>query len=168
MSKQKLIIISGSPCVGKTTVADKLFQSYENSAFLDGDWCWCVNPFSVDDPRLRNGDKSMSFVLSNYLNSDFDFVIFSSVVVMYESIREPILERIAAKDYEIIGFTLTCSEETLTARHKNRGDENEVSFEWLHLPPYPGDYVINTDGKTVEQIVCEIKELIVNGVQNES
>lgn len=76
MSKQKLIIISGSPCVGKTAVADKLFQSYNNSAYCDGDWCWCVNPFSLSDPRLRNGDKSMSFIISNYLNSGFDYVIF--------------------------------------------------------------------------------------------
>ncbi|MDF2567735.1 MAG: hypothetical protein K0R90_1191 [Oscillospiraceae bacterium] len=160
MSKQKLIIISGSPCVGKTTVADKLFQSYENSAFCDGDWCWCVNPFSISDPRLRNGDKSMSFLLSNYLNSDFDYVIFSSVVVMYESIREPILEDITAKKYDVIGFTLTCSENTLAKRHKNRGHENSVSFEWLHLAPYPNDYIINTDNKTVEQIVNEIRNLI--------
>lgn len=36
--KQKLIIITGSPCVGKTTVTQKLFESYENSAFFDGDW----------------------------------------------------------------------------------------------------------------------------------
>lgn len=56
-NKQKLIIISGSPCVGKTTVARELLKSYENSAYCDGDWMWCVNPFSVDDPRLRNGDK---------------------------------------------------------------------------------------------------------------
>lgn len=160
MSKQKLIIISGSPCVGKTTVADKLFQSYENSAFLDGDWCWCVNPFSISDPRLRNGDKSMSFVLSNYLNSNFDYVIFSSVVVMYENIREQILEDINAENYDVIGFTLTCSENTLVQRHKMRDDENEVPFHWLHLAPYPNDYVVNTDNKTALQIVDEIRNLI--------
>ncbi|MDE6566151.1 MAG: AAA family ATPase [Lachnospiraceae bacterium] len=34
MPKQKLIIIAGSPCVGKTTVTQELFTSYENSAFL--------------------------------------------------------------------------------------------------------------------------------------
>ncbi len=32
--RQKLIIITGSPCVGKTTVADALFTSYDNIAFL--------------------------------------------------------------------------------------------------------------------------------------
>ena len=40
--RQKLIIVTGSPCVGKTTVTDKLFTLYENSAFFDGDWAWCV------------------------------------------------------------------------------------------------------------------------------
>jgi broad-specificity NMP kinase len=157
---QKLIIISGSPCVGKTTVATNLFDSIENSAYCDGDWMWCVNPFSVNDPRLRNGDKNMSFVLSTYLNSNFKYVIFSSVVVMYESIRETILKDITAKDYMTIGFTLTCSKKTLIERHKKRGDNNEVSFEWLKLEHYPNDYVINTDDKTVTQIVSEIKSII--------
>lgn len=66
--KQKLIIITGSRCVGKTAVAERLFESYENSAYFDGDWAWCVNPFLIADPRLRNGDKTMSFALSTYSN----------------------------------------------------------------------------------------------------
>lgn len=80
MSK-KLILISGSPCVGKTAVGMRLFESYDNSAYLDGDWCWCVHPFSVTDSRLRNGDRSMAFILSNYLDSDFAYVFFTSVVL---------------------------------------------------------------------------------------
>lgn len=160
VSKQKLIIITGSPCVGKTTVTEKLYVSYENSAFFDGDWAWCVNPFSVDDPRLRNGDKTMSFALSTYLNSDFDYVFFSSVVAVDKTIREAILKDITAQDYSVLGFTLTCSENTLLERHKNRGDKNECSFDWLRLEPYRGDYVINTNNKSVQQIVDEIKNII--------
>lgn len=160
MNQQKLIIITGSPCVGKTTVTEKLFESYENSAHFDGDWAWCVNPFSVEDPRLRNGDKTMSFALSTYLNSDFDYVFFSSVVAVDKMIRDAILKDITAKEYKVIGFTLTCSEETLLERHKKRGDQNECSFFWLHLEPYAGDYVINTDNKNVNQIVEEMKRII--------
>ena len=160
MAKQKLIILSGSPCVGKSAVADVLYQSCENSAYLDGDWCWCVHPFSVEDPRLRNGDKSMSYVLSNYLQSSFDYVVFSSVVAMFEDIREPILRGITATEYEVIGFTLTCSEETLRERHQKRGDKGEVFFSWLHLPPYPNDHVIHTDGKTPGAIAAEIRRII--------
>lgn len=159
-SKQKLIIVSGSPCVGKSAASDLLFQMYDNSAYLDGDWCWCVNPFSVEDPRLREGDKAMSAVLSNYLRLKFDYVVFASVVAMYKNIRESILRDIAAEDYEVVGFTLTCTEEALRQRHRNRGDQNECSFEWLRLPHYPGDYVVHTDGKSPRQVAEEMKRII--------
>ena len=69
--RKKLILISGSPCVGKSAVGARLFVSYDNSAYPDGDWCRRVHPFSVTDSRLRNGDKSMSYVLSNYPDTDF-------------------------------------------------------------------------------------------------
>ena len=156
----KLILITGSPCVGKTAVAERLFEAYENSAYFDGDWAWCVNPFSLADPRLRNGDKTMSFALSTYLKSDFDYVIFSSVVVIGEKVRKAILKDITFKRYTAIAFTLKCSESTLAQRHRKRGDSNEVSFHWLRMEPHPGDHVIDTDGKTIEQIVGEIKSLI--------
>ena len=74
---------------------------------------------------------------------------------MDKTIREAILKDITAKDYSVIGITLTCSEETLREHHKKRGDQNECSFFWLHLKPYEDDYVINTDNKSVQQIVEE-------------
>ena len=37
---------------------------------------------------------------------------------------------------------------------------NECSFEWLRAEHYPSDHVINTDNKTVEQIVGEIGNII--------
>ena len=96
--------------------------------FFDGDWAWCVNPFSVDDPRLRNGDKTMSFTLSTYLNSSFDYVFFSSVVVVDKTIREAILKDITAKDYSVIGITLTCSEELCVNVIKNVEIQMNVLF----------------------------------------
>ncbi|MDE5599289.1 MAG: hypothetical protein K2J04_15850, partial [Lachnospiraceae bacterium] len=107
-------------------------------------------------------DKTMSFALSTYLNSNFDYVFFSSVVAVDKAIREAILKDITAKDYSVIGITLTCSEETLLERHKKRGDANECSFFWLHLKPYEGDYVIHTDNKSVQQIVEEMRGIIDN------
>ena len=158
--QKKLILISGSPCVGKTVVGDRLFESYDNSAYLDGDWCWCVHPFSVTDRRLRNGDKSMSFILSNYLDSDFEYVFFTSVVLTDPGIREGILNGITAKDYQVIGFTLTCSEETLKERHDKRGDKGETNYYWLHLSPCSEDIVIDTDHKRIGDIVKEMMQHI--------
>ena len=158
--QKKLILISGSPCVGKTAVGTRLFESYDNSAYLDGDWCWCVHPFSVTDLRLRNGDRAMSFVLSNYLDSDFEYVFFTSVVLTDARIRDEILNGITAREYRTIGFTLTCSPETLKKRHDRRGDPGETNLFWLSLPPCPEDIVIDTDNKSVREIVREMKRHI--------
>ena len=160
MSRQKLIVITGSPCVGKTTVGQYLFDHYENSAYFDGDWAWCVNPFSVEDPRLRNGDKTMSFALGNYLRSGFDYVFFPSVVAIDAEIRRGILADIPSGEYEVIVFHLTCRADTLRERHRKRGDEGECSMFWLNIPPCEGDQVIHTDDKTVAQIAGEMQKII--------
>lgn len=161
---KKLIIITGSPCVGKTTVADVLFQSYENSAFFDSDWAWCVNPFSLSDPRFHNGDKTTSFALSNYLASGFDYVILASAVVIGYGAREAILRDITSNDYVTVAFTLKCSEKTLAERHQKREGDTEVIYDWLRMEPHDGDYVINTDGKTPKEIAAEMKE-IIDGIE---
>ncbi len=159
--RQKLIIISGSPWIGKSTIGKRVFEMLENSAYLDGDWAWCVNPFSVRDPRLRNGDKSMSFILSTYLQSKFDYVFFASVIATDKKIRDSIIKNIVYDDYEIKSFTLTCSRETLAKRHKMRNDDTTINYYFLDLPPHQGDIVINTDNKTLEQLCNEIYQYIV-------
>lgn len=158
--KQKLILITGSPCVGKTAAAERLFGLCEDSAYFDGDWGWCVNPFSLDDPRLRNGDRTIAFALSNYLKSGFRYVICPTVVVIGEEIRASVLRGIDAENYTTVAFTLTCSEETLAARHRKRGDQTTLSYAWLRMPPHPGDYVIDTDGRTPEQVAAELKRIV--------
>ena len=159
MAHKKLILVSGGPCVGKSTIARKIFEHYVNSAYCDGDWCWCVNPDSIRDNRLRDGDKNMAFLLSTYLNSGYEYVVFSSVVLTDPEARENILKSIDADDYDVLSFQLVCTEDTLKARHDARGDE-DVSFFWLQLPPYPGEVVIDTDGKTPAKICKEICKLI--------
>ena len=72
------------------------------------------------------------------------------------------MKDVTAKDYSVLGFTLTCSEDTLLERYRKRGDKNECSFHWLHLTPIQGDYVINTDNKSVQHIVDEMKRIIDN------
>jgi len=160
--EQKLIIVSGSPYVGKSSVTEEVFKKLDNSAYLDGDWVWCVNPFSVNDPRLRNGDKNMSFTLSTYLKSEFEYVFFSSVIATDINIRDNIISDIDYTDYEVVGITLTCSRETLRNRYKKRGDNNKLTFSFLDLDPYPGDIVIDTDNKTIEEVSKEIYSIVVD------
>ena len=59
---QKLILISGSPCIGKTTITQELYQLFNNSAYCDGDWMWCVNPLSArSGVRIRRNTQSKYF-----------------------------------------------------------------------------------------------------------
>ena len=155
MASKKLILLSGGPCVGKSTTARKLFEHYVNSAYCDGDWCWCVNPYSIEDKRQENGNQNMAFLISTYLNAGFEIVIFSSIVLTNPDMRRSILKSITAKDYDVMSFQLTCSEDTLMERHNAEGDES-VSFFWLQLPPCPGEIVIDTDGKTPDKVCKEI------------
>ena len=46
---------------------------------------------------------------------------------------------VTAEHFDVVSFTLICSEET---------------------PPHPGDVVIRTDGKTVEEITNEMRRTI--------
>lgn len=101
----------------------------------------------------------MSFALSNYLRSGFAYVIFSSVVIIGAEIREAILRDIDADGYTTAAFTLTCSEATLAERHRRRGDRTSLSYQWLRMPPCPGDRVLDTDGKTPAQLAAEIKRI---------
>ena len=87
-------------------------------------------------------------------------MFFTSVVLTDPQIRENILKGITAEEYETIVFTLTCSEDTLKKRHDKRGDKGETNYYWLHLPPGPGDIVIDTDGKSIREIVREMKRKI--------
>ena len=38
---------------------------------------------------------------------------------------------------------------------------------WLHLKPYKDDYVINTDDKSVQQIVDEMKAVVDSEVDEQ-
>ena len=41
--------------VGKTTVGQALKKQLANCAFLDGDWCWDMDPFSSNTGNKRDG-----------------------------------------------------------------------------------------------------------------
>ena len=44
-----LIIINGTMGVGKTTTCLELQKRLPKNVFLDGDWCWKMEPFVAND-----------------------------------------------------------------------------------------------------------------------
>ena len=44
---KRLIMVNGPMGVGKTAVCRRLVRLCAPAAFLDGDWCWMLEPFAV-------------------------------------------------------------------------------------------------------------------------
>jgi len=72
-----IYIIGGTMGVGKTTACQLLKKSLQNSVFLDGDWCWDMNPFQVTDETKRMVVDNICYLLNNYIGcSVYENVIF--------------------------------------------------------------------------------------------
>ena len=50
---KRLYLIGGPMGVGKTTVCQELKRLTAPSVFLDGDWCWDMEPFQVTAETLQ-------------------------------------------------------------------------------------------------------------------
>ncbi len=113
---KKLILINGTMGVGKTATGKELLALLPRSVFLDGDWCWNMNPFLVTEETKDMVMDNITHLLRNFLTcSVYDHVIFCWVM-HEESILEQVLSRLEETEYELHKFTLTCSEQALTDR----------------------------------------------------
>jgi hypothetical protein len=155
-----LILIGGPPWVGKTTCAGHVFNSLQNSAWLDGDDVWRVNPFSVNDPRIRTGDKNMSFVLNTYLQAEFDYVIFSSVLPTNKTITDKILGDIEADDYDIIFFLLHTSLHVISERSVMRDGVSTTDSWFIEQAKKREAIHIDTTNRSPEEIADVILKIV--------
>ncbi len=65
---KKLIIINGTMGVGKTATSKELNKKLNNSVWLDDDWCWMMNPFTVNDEN-----KNMVIKKHNLFIEEFSY-----------------------------------------------------------------------------------------------
>lgn len=109
---KKLIIVNGTMGVGKTTVSEIVSDKLEPSVFLDGDWCWKMNPWVFSEENKNMVIDNITYLLNAYLrNSKFQYIIFCWVLHR-EYIFEQILSRLNG-EYELHKISLVCSKEAL-------------------------------------------------------
>jgi broad-specificity NMP kinase len=74
---KKLIIINGTMGIGKSTVSNLLFKRLHQSVYLDGDWCWNMNPFVVTVENEQMVINNITYLLKSFLeNSNYKYVVF--------------------------------------------------------------------------------------------
>ena len=164
---KKLIIINGTMGVGKTETSRELNKKLNDSVWLDGDWCWMMNPFTVNEENKNMVIKNITYLLRNFLtNSSFKYVIFNWVM-HYEEIFNLVLEPLMDLKFEVIKVTLICSEETLKKRIVNDvklnlrdGKELSTSLERLELYKNMNTVKIDTSNISINETVDEIIKII--------
>jgi len=79
---KQIYLIGGTMGVGKTVTCQQIKAKLGNSVYLDGDWCWDMNPFVVSEETKKMVIKNITGVLNNFINcSVCNHIIFSWVMM---------------------------------------------------------------------------------------
>lgn len=114
--EKNLYLIGGTMGVGKTTTCRQLQQKLPDCVFLDGDWCWDMHPFTVNEETKTMVVENIAFLLNQFLRCNTYKNVVFCWVMHQESIWEDILSRLNTEGIDVRCVALTCSEEALTAR----------------------------------------------------
>ena len=145
-----LYMIGGPMGVGKTTVSRELMHLLPRCAFLDGDWCWMMQPFTVTDETKEMVQQNIAALLNNFLRcSAFENVIFCWV--MHEqAIIDAIMARLDLEGVRAQVFTLTAGEDAL--RRRIMGDvqagvrtADVLDRALAYLPKYAAEDTVKID-----------------------
>lgn len=113
---KRLYLIGGPMGVGKTTVCRELKRLTAPSVFLDGDWCWDMEPFQVTEETKAMVEENIAFLLGQFLGcSAYQTVIFCWVMHQ-QAIVEELLSRLPAEECRIHTVSLVCTPEVLRER----------------------------------------------------
>lgn len=114
---KRLILINGTMGVGKTAVCRELLPLLQPGVFLDGDWCWNMEPFQVTEETRQMVMENCAFLLRQFLHcSAYETILFGWVMHL-ESIQRDLLSRLLpGGDWELYLFTLRASDSVLQKR----------------------------------------------------
>ncbi|MFQ6792624.1 MAG: AAA family ATPase [Thomasclavelia sp.] len=165
---KRLYIIGGTMGIGKTTVSKVLNKKLANSVFLDGDWCWNMDPFVVNEETKALVLDNICCLLNNFINCTvFDNIIFCWVLHQQDTIDE-LLTRINLENVDVKVISLVCNQEALIKRLQQDIDQNirtndviERSLERLKHYQNLNTIKIDVSNLTVNQTVAAIERLSV-------
>lgn len=111
--KKRLFLIGGTMGVGKTTVCQELKHRLAPCAFLDGDWCWDMEPFQVTAETTAMVQENIAFLLGQFLRCPaYESVVFCWVMHQQE-ILGTLLSRLELGGVEVRTISLMAKPETI-------------------------------------------------------
>ncbi|MGN0972335.1 MAG: AAA family ATPase [Aristaeellaceae bacterium] len=111
-----LWLIGGPMGVGKTTACRLLQQRLPRCAFLDGDWCWEIHPFTVTEETKALVMDNIVHLLRGYLAcTAVEHVVFCWVMHQ-QAILDELLAGLPLEGVQVHTLSLICTEEELIRR----------------------------------------------------
>ena len=136
---KKLVLISGTMGVGKSTVCEVLLRRTEHSVYLDGDWCWKMHPFVVNEENKRMVMDHITHLLRGFLRNSQIQTVYFCWVMHEQAIVDEILHALREEAFVPIPIALTCTQAELARRMRARGeDEAAIARSVARLPLYAG------------------------------
>ena len=112
---KRLIFVNGTMGAGKTATCRELKKLLPPCAFLDGDWCWDMEPFQVTEETKAMVQENIAFLLGQFLRCPaYETVIFCWVMHQ-EAIIQELLSRLDTRGVQVRVFTLLPSPAALEA-----------------------------------------------------
>lgn len=124
-----IILLNGPLGVGKTTLADALMESIDQSVMLDGDFLVAANPEPSDG--LEHLHSTLSLLVPHYRSLGYQHFIIAHIWTAQDEI-EDLRDRLANYDDELRCFLLTLPEEENFKRINSRSSVralDELDFE---------------------------------------
>ena len=163
---KNLYIIHGTMGVGKTTVSQALLKELDDSVFLDGDWCWMMNPFIVNDETKAIVMDNIVHCINNFIHSSAYKNIILCWVIPSQEILDDLLDKLDIKDIHVYPITLMCNQDKLVERIQKDIDQGirnkdviDRSIQYLKNYESMNTIHIDVSDMTIEDTVKKIKEL---------
>ena len=110
---KNIYLVGGTMGVEKTATCQILKKKWPDCVFLDGDWCWDMQPFRVTSETKKMVMENIYFMLNQFIRcSAYENIIFCWV--MHEqAIIDEILSKLDTENCLVHTISLICDADEL-------------------------------------------------------
>ena len=153
-------LIGGPMGIGKSTICNQLNQDLDHSVFLDGDWCWNMDPFVVNQDTKNMVLDTIPHCLNNFIHTPGIENIIFCWVMHKQDIIDKIIQKLDTEGVDIHLISLICEKEELIKRMLiDRRDNQTIrkSLQYLELYKDLDTQKIDVTTLDVQKTIDKIK-----------
>lgn len=153
-------LIGGPMGIGKSTICNQLNQNLDHSVFLDGDWCWNMDPFIVNQDTKNMVLDNITHCLNNFIHTPGIENIIFCWVMHKQDIIDQIIQKLDTEGVDIHLISLICEKEELIKRMLiDRRDNQTIrkSLQYLELYKDLDTQKIDVTTLDVQKTIDKIK-----------